>query len=130
MVGNFEQQYFDVLRLIEQTIHGEHVSNPSLADFQVAKVLEGLERTYTAEKKLRPAPALKLNAQEMRLYELLQQALGLYLGRNPDIQLEAQDQLTVDEVIACIKRIERSVHLMRDKGRQGYLHFIANFFMG
>jgi hypothetical protein len=130
MVGNFEQQYFDVLRLIEQTIHAEHTSNPSLADFQVAKVLESLERTYSAEKKMRPAPALKLNEQETRLFEALQQTLGLYLGRNPDIQLEVEDRLTVDEMIACIKRIERSVHLMRDKGRQGYLHFIANFFMG
>ena len=128
MMTDFEQQYFDILHAIEQTIHNTHVQIPTLVDFQVNKVLEGLERTYTAEKRLRPAPNLRLNPEEKGLYDALWKVCGLYLGRDTEVPLGTAQTITLDEMIACVKRIQRSVHLMRDKGRQGYLTFIADFF--
>ena len=37
--------------------------------------------------------------------------------------------LTLDEVIACLKRIRSSIKLWtKDYGRQGYLHYVEQWF--
>jgi F0F1-type ATP synthase alpha subunit len=127
MVGKFEEQYFDVLRALEEAIYTFDQQQSDLVDYNVNKVLDGLVRLYTAEEKAKRMPNLKFNATENALSERIKQVCELYLGRDPDIKM-GDEVLTVSEIIACLKRIRRSVEQMGGKGRRGYLEFIAEFF--
>ncbi len=123
---SFEEEYFDVLRAIETQIHTAYSDNPDLLDFNVDKALNGLVRTLQNEQRVKKAPKLKLKNAEQTIYKLLQSLADLYLGKDNDVKPE--QLLTVDEMIACFKRIQRSIKLMSDQGRQGYLNFIKQFF--
>lgn len=128
MTFDFEDQYFNQLRAIEQAINSFARQHDDLVDFQVDKVLSGLEREYTAELRGKNPPRLKLKSGEVQLYTNIKQALALYLGRDADVDI-GEEAITVEEAVACIKRIRRSVNLMRDQGRRGYIEFIAQFFV-
>lgn len=125
----FEDQYFNQLRTIELAIYHTYREHADLADYQVDKVLNDLERTYKAEQIGRKPPRLKHKPLEENLYQRVAAAMALYLGRDPEIQA-GDDFINLDEAIACLKRIQRSVQLMTGhyRGRQGYLDFIADFF--
>lgn len=127
MVGKFEEQYFDQLRALEQGIYGAYQANPDLVDFQVDKVLEGLERGYSAEINLKRSPALRLNPAETKVYDALKAVCDLHLGRDAVVQV-GESALSLEEMLACVKRIRRSVSQMNGKGRQAYLEFISQFF--
>lgn len=127
MSFDFEDKYFDQLRAIEQTINSFARQHDDLVDFQVDKVLSSLEREYTAEIREKKPPRLKLKSDENQLYENVKAALGLHLGRDPEIDMGDQT-ITLEEAVACVKRIRRSVSLMSDQGRRGYLKFINQFF--
>jgi hypothetical protein len=122
---SFEEEYFDVLRAIETQIHTTYADNPDLLDFHVDKALNGLVRTLQNEQRGKKAPNLKLKNDEQAIYKLLQSLADLYLGKD-DVKLD--QLLTVDEMVACFKRIQRSIKLMSDQGRQGYVNFIKQFF--
>jgi len=122
---SFEEEYFDVLRAIETQIHMAYTDNPNLLDFHVDKALNGLVRTFQNEQRGRKPPVLKLKNDEQTVYKLLQALANLYLGKD---DIKPEQLLTVDEMIACFKRIQRSIKLMSDQGRQGYLNFIKQFF--
>lgn len=122
----FEQEYYDILRGIELGIYETFVQNPALVDFQVDKVLDALARHYNAEQTGKRPPRVKFGKLENTLYAKLEQVTRMFLGREPDLPVETV--ITVDEMIACIKRIQRSVDQMKTQGRQGYLNFIATFF--
>lgn len=122
---SFEEEYFDVLRAIETQIYTTYTDNPNLLDFNVDKALNGLVRTLQNEQRGKKAPNLKLKNDEQTIYKLLQSLANLYLGKD---DIKPDQLLTIDEMIACFKRIQRSIKLMSDQGRQGYLNFIKQFF--
>lgn len=129
MSQNFEDQYFSQLRAIETAIYAVYSEQSDLVDFQVDKVLNDLERTYKAEKIWRKPPRLKHKPLEAQLYQRVSQALDVFLGRDPELQI-GDELIDLDEAIACVKRIQRSVGQMTGnaRGRQGYLDFISDFF--
>ena len=122
---SFEEEYFDVLRAIETQIYTAYSDNPDLLDFNVDKALNGLVRTLQNEQRGKKAPNLKLKSDEQTIYKLLQSLANLYLGKD---DMKPDQLLTVDEMVACFKRIQRSIKLMSDQGRQGYVNFIKQFF--
>lgn len=126
---SFEEEYFAVLQSIEQAIHTVYQENPDLVDYNVDKVLDGVVRTLSNQQKGRKAPKLRLKPVEQSIYDSLEGVANVYLGRDADINF-GDESLTVDEMVACFKRIQRSIKLMSDQGRQGYLHFIDQFFGG
>lgn len=122
----FEDQYFDVLRGIELAIHNSDKQVSDLADFNVEKVLDGLLRLYVAEERGKRQPKLKLTSNENTLLDNVNQICELHLGRDPDVPVD--QTVDVSEVIACLKRIKRSVNQMGGRGRRGYLEFLNEFF--
>jgi hypothetical protein len=125
MSMEFEQTYYDVLRAIENAINTVYAQHNDLTDRSVDKALTGVERIYQAQQNSRKAPKLKLNGQEQRLFDHIQQACKWHLGQDP--QLQPETTRTVDEIIACLRRIRRSVSQMEGQGRQAYVQFLANF---
>lgn len=91
-------------------------------------------RTYTAEQRGRKPPNLRLKPLAQQAYTDLKIACDGWLGRGPVIDeagqmAEVGDQaLDVEEVIACLKRIRRSIEMWKKEGgRHGYFEFIDQF---
>lgn len=136
----FFDKYGDVMQNIEFAVMQVYASHPELLDFQVDKVLNGLIRGYTAQQRGRAEPKLKLNPLEQDLYNQVKTMCTWRLGQVTkedagiahQIQSEKGDNpppKTVDEIIACLKRIRRSVDFWtKDRGRRGYLDYVKNYF--
>jgi hypothetical protein len=131
MNTDFENRYLDVLQNMETMIVQVYRDDAELSDFEVDKALEGLLRTYQAEQRGKPAPTLKLGERDKRVYDDVLMVCQVRLGRAPmagtDKAIEP-DSLTVDEIIACIKRLRASVSLWtKEYGRKGYLDYVNPF---
>jgi len=134
---SFVEQYMDVLQNIEFGIVSVYKEHPELTDYQVDKAVDSLLRVYQAEVRSKAAPGLRLNDLETQVYErvkdlcefrLGRQALDQPEGEEGDAASETLPNLTVDEIIACLKRIRLSVkRWTKDRGRQGYLWFVSQY---
>lgn len=126
-----EERFLDVLQNIEFAIVQVYPAHPELYDAQVESALSWVVRAYNAEARGKPAPAPlarlpgDVAAGVMAMCEWR-------LGRNPPASeaggLPAGPPRTRDEIIACLKRVRRSVEFWTRKGgRQGYLEFVKGF---
>jgi len=139
MPPKFEEEYEDVLQNIEAGIMQVFREHPELTDRNADKALEGLVRFYQAQANDRPAPALKLNELVQAVFDSVQVMCDWRLGATQAERAEEDDSapelvepepLTLDEIIACLKRIRRSISLWtKQSGRQGYLNYVDNFIL-
>lgn len=132
----FVEQYADVLQNIEGVIVRFYREKPELTDHQVQKVLEGLERTYKAQSSGRNLPALRFTPLEQELADQLKVICAWRLQPSSESQpaelapSQLPPAITVDELVACLKRVIRSVKLWNDSyGIHGYLNYIREFFL-
>ena len=107
---DFEEQYLDILQNIEFGIVRVYREHDDLVDFEVEQALSGLIREYKADQRNRAFDPLDL-APLVR-----------------DVPFELPEPLSLDEMVACLKRIRKSVRKWNKRGgRQGYLRFIDQF---
>ncbi|MCB9149702.1 MAG: hypothetical protein H6641_13160 [Caldilineaceae bacterium] len=135
---DFEEKYQDVLQNIEFAIISVYRERPEMVDYEVEKALNGLIELYTAEERNRePRPQRNIQDASLLVYERTKSMCEWRLGR-PDV-LEAEDgqgipvpePITLAEMIACLKRIRKSVERWTKRGgRQGYLNFVGEFLPG
>jgi hypothetical protein len=129
-----EDTYADVLQNIESAIVKIYRQQPGLLDYDVEGGLNGLIVEYKAEHLNRPAPSLRLAERETLIYQAVKDVCEWRLGREEFITAKGGDFLpppapkTVEEIIACLQRIRKSVQKWnRQGGRQGYLYFIVQY---
>jgi hypothetical protein len=132
MTDSFEERYLDVLQNIEFAIVSVYKEHPNLADSNVDRALEGLIRVYNAEASKRTLPILKLSEIDQSLFERIQAMCDWRLGRGEAVETEAgefkPEPKTVEEIVACLKRIRLSVKRWTTQGgRQGYLKFVSQY---
>ena len=130
----FEEQYETILRNIESGIVYLYDENPEMTDWEVLAAIEGLIRRYRAETKGRQSPRPPLDPLTAEVYDLVEMICGWHRGTRPllgegdkplDFSIET---LTLDEIIACLKRVRKSINLWtQEGGRRGYLTFISQF---
>ncbi len=131
----FEEQYQDVLQNIEFAIVGVYRERPEeVSDWSVEAALDALIRTYGAEHIGRTPPAARLSAVEQTVYDRVRGMCEWRLGRE---QLLAEDGApapreiapkTLDEIVACLKRVRASVKRWhKSGGRRGYLDFVSQY---
>jgi hypothetical protein len=134
MTVPFERQYEDVLQNIEFAIVSTYRENPDVTDWAVEAALDALIRTYQAETSGRAMPALRLSDLERRLYDRVHTMCEWRLGREQ--LLDEQDKSafpemppkTLDEIVACLKRVRTSVKRWhKSGGRRGYLDFVSQY---
>jgi hypothetical protein len=134
--GKFEERYEDVLQNIEAGIMLVYHDHPRMADWEVMAAVEALIRRYQSEAKGRrqaTPPSLDSLAQEV--YDSVETMCEWRLGREkPFSDKEGKpmeflvEPITLHELIACLKRIRKSINLWtRQGGRQGYLTFVSQF---
>ncbi len=131
-MASVEDEYMDVLQNIEMTILSVYREHDDLLDYDVDKVLNLLWTEYRREKINKTTPKPTFNANAQLVYDGVRQMCEWRLGR---IEMTAGDgtvgpkpePMSVDEILACLKRILKSIKLWnKEGGRQGYLYFIDN----
>ena len=130
---SFEDDYLDVLQNIEFAIVQVYHRNHTLIDYDVEKALDALIQAYRRPKS-GLVPRLHSNRLAEEVYEAVKGICDWRLGSNlqsaagnsaPHTEIEP---LTLDEIVACLKRIRKSVQVWNKRnGRQGYLVFIDQY---
>jgi hypothetical protein len=128
-----EEEYLDVLQNIEMAIVSIYRKHPDLTDYQVDSVLEALSRTYIREKTS-GAPVLPKNSQSLVVYGVMKTMCDWRLGREvpSDTAMPVSgmqpEPLTVEVILACLKRLRKSVSTWNQQGgTRGYLDYISQF---
>lgn len=128
----FEEAFLDVLQNIEASIIHMYYQNPQLNDLQVDAAIEALIRTYQGESKGQ-LPAQPRSEQAKAVYQAVQSIGEWRLGRqgfkdDERRSIKVEQPLVVNDWIACLKRIRKSIRLWNKKsGSQGYLNYISHF---
>ncbi len=129
-----EEQYLDVLQNIEFAIVKVHSEQPALVDFDVETALNALINYYQAQSGGSSGRPIRLNERSQAVYEAVKMMCEWRLGNETLISADKHQRplslvpVSLDVIIACLKRIRKSVQRWnREGGRQGYLTFIARF---
>jgi hypothetical protein len=129
----FEEKYMSVLQNIEAAIVSVYNNHPDLTDWSVSSILEKLERAYKNETSGRTAPPNRFTELEQELFDMVKLICDWRLGREVDdstLPANVVKPLDPEEIIACLKRLQRSVKLWtKQGGRQGYLNYVSSFIL-
>lgn len=136
MGTEFEDKYLDVLQNIESGIVSVFRKHPEMTDWDAQNAVEGLVRTYQAEGRQRRAPVLRLAPLAQETFDAVRVMCEWRLGRREAVHTDDEGKsddipmrtVTLDEMIACLKRIRSSIELWnKEGGRRGYLNFVSQF---
>jgi hypothetical protein len=128
---DFEEKYMDVLQNIEFAIISVYREHSELQDYDVEKVLNALIVFYQAEQQQRSSSQVEFKPVLQDVYERAHTMCEWRLGRerltSDDLEME-MTPLSLDEIVACLKRVRKSVQRWTKRGgRQGYLLFVNQF---
>jgi hypothetical protein len=133
MAESFEDRYMDVLQNIESAIVGTYRQHPELSDRNVKDVLDILTRSYEVEARGHSLPAPKFSSPTKELYENVRSMCDWRLGKGALIDESGQpleremSPKTINEILACLKRIRLSIKTHKSGERHGYLDFVRQF---
>ncbi len=130
----FEEQYKDVLQNIEFGIVRVYRQHPDLVDWDALNAIEALIRQYNAEVKGRQPHPRPLHGLAQEVYDSVAPLCELRLGREQLLDEDDEpvdlpmEPISLEEMIACLKRIRKSINLWtQEGGRQGYLEYVNRF---
>jgi hypothetical protein len=132
MAEKFEERYEDVLQNIEFSIVAVHRDHPELLDYDVDAALEALISRYGAEARGRTPREHTLPGLRGEVYDAVLYICEWRIGRAApdDNPATVAERKSAEELAACLKRVRTSVQRWtKERGRQGYLTFIARFVM-
>jgi hypothetical protein len=134
LMATFEEQYEDVLQNIEFAIVSVYREHSELQDYDVEKALNALIEAYQSERQGRASGQAKFTPLAQEVYDRVRSMCEWRLGRdslfigNSGKKPPQPPPISLDEVVACLKRIRKSVQKWnRREGRQGYLRFVNEF---
>ncbi len=133
---SFEDEHLDVLKNFESMIIRFYRSEPGLNDSNVGDALQALARRYnleieTGKTDIKP-PFMSGIAK--RLYAALFPVCEARLGRKvegvpEDSPLGSLDQIPIETLVACLKRLKTSCDFWtKNGGTRGYLTYVEGFF--
>ncbi|RMD96674.1 MAG: hypothetical protein D6814_10965 [Calditrichaeota bacterium] len=124
----FEERYLDVLHNIEVMIFTAYQENNVINDYDVMASLRALINHYVAEIRKTPPKKLHLRPPQELIFNRVQSVCEWQLGRQSISEAPEIPPISLDEMIACLKRIHRSVKFWnKNGGSKGYLNYIGNF---
>ena len=128
-----EEEYLDILQNIEFAIMSVYRDNPLLVDFDVEAAINALISLYHAQSQNHEARPDRLNERATLVYERVEAMCEWRLGREVLSRrmigrVPPPEPVTLDVIVACLKRIRKSVQRWnKEGGRQGYLTFVGRF---
>lgn len=130
----FEEQYRDVLHNIETALVDVYREEPKMTDHAALYAVETLIKVYQAELQGRTAALPQFQPFEQEAFDRVKVMSDWRLGReelvdqqeNPvDLGMEPK---TPEELIACLKRIKKSIEFWQKRGgRRAYFEFVTRF---
>ncbi|MGH9935650.1 MAG: hypothetical protein ACREAM_05340 [Blastocatellia bacterium] len=133
-MAEFVEEYMDVLQNIEFALVQVYSNNPSLTDTGTMYAVETLIKVYTGELRGREVAAPQFKPEEQEAYDAAKAMCEWRLGRTSmeDEKGEkveiGEEHLTLEEIIACLKRILKSIETWYKRGgRRGYYEFVRQF---
>jgi hypothetical protein len=104
---------------------------PDLRDTHVMRALDALIDVYRAETRGHAPKEVSLPEPEDTVFQRTQEMCELRLGRQTvarRIQVPFAGDKTASDILACLRKIRRSVERWnRRGGQQGYLQFVSEF---
>ncbi len=135
MPQKVEEEFEDVLQNLEFAIVSVARQVPQLVDYDVESTLDNLIRHYSAEAQQRTVTLPPLNADRQAIFDRVQAMCEWRLGRSnaraeEGLAVPMPRTISVDELVACLKRIRKSVQRWtKQGGRRGYLTFVDQFIL-
>ena len=130
----FEERYQDVLQNIEFALVTTYREQPKLTNHSALYAVETLIKVYNAEAQGRTAALPPFQPHEQAAYDSIKAICDWRLGHAPLGEEEGAshvvigDNKTPEEIIACLKRIQRSIQGWTKRGgRRGYFDFVSQF---
>jgi hypothetical protein len=128
------KDYLDIMQNIEFAIMSVYRDNPLLVDFDVEAAINALISLYHAQPQGHEPRRPNLNERATLVYERVQAMCDWRLGREDFVTADGSEDVpppepvTLDVIVACLKRIRKSVQRWnKEGGRQGYLTFVGRF---
>jgi hypothetical protein len=126
-----ERRYLDVLQNIEFAIVSVYKEQSDLHDYEVMRALDASIEFFRAEARGHTPKEVSLPARETVLFNRISDMCHWRMGRGPleeESQLAPEEQKTADEIVACLRKIRKSVDRWNKQGgRQGYLQFVNEY---
>jgi hypothetical protein len=127
------EEYMDVLQNIEFALVGVYDNNTTLTDTGTMYAVETLIKVYTGESRGREVALPQFKPEEQEAYDAVKRMCDWRLGRSSmedekGKKVEDVEPLTLEVVIACLKRILKSINTWYKRGgRRGYYEFVRQF---
>jgi len=129
-----EEEHLDILQNIEFAIMSVYRENPLLVDFDVEAAINALISLYHTQSQNHEPRPVSLNERATLVYERVEAMCEWRLGREELLSADMRERgprpepVTLDVIVACLKRIRKSVQRWnKEGGRQGYLTFVGRF---
>ena len=126
-----EEDYLDVLQNIEFAIVSVYRERNDLRDYEVMRALDALIDFYRAEARGHIPKEFHLPEKETLVFQRVQDMCEFRLGREnlgSNVQPISIEKKTADEILACLRKIRKSVDRWNKQGgKQGYLQFVSEF---
>jgi hypothetical protein len=128
MVTEFEDQYLDVLQNIEWGLLSLVKDHPELSDYDMLHIIKQALTYYKSQQRGDLAISqIKLTDIYQEIFERVLSICDWRLGKLPPPYRElACTPITIEELLLCLKRIEKSIKFWTKRGgRKGYINFAA-----
>ncbi len=143
----FEEEFGQSLMNIEVALATSY-RDVEMHDNHALNGIRGLIRTYQAINRGRPQPTLKLSPLAQNAFERMKRICDVMVGSAAQNTLHEIDHhyflqvtgnpledddvdvvtLPHDQIIQCLKRVEKSVKTLHKRGgRRGYYNFVSEF---
>jgi hypothetical protein len=126
-----EDVHLDVLQNIEFAIISVYREQHDLRDVEVMRALDALIEVYRAEARGHTPKDMSLTGAEGMVFQRTKEICEYRLGRQAGatrIQMPFEGDKTAHDILACLRKIRRSVERWNKRGgQQGYLQFISEF---
>jgi hypothetical protein len=134
MDESFEEKYQGVLQNMEFTLAQVYRADTKMSDHATLYAVESLIKLYNAEQQGRTIATPQFQPHEQEAFDSLKAICEWRLGRqalvsenDEEVNLGA-DGNTPEEIIACLKRIKKSIEFWQKRGgRRGYFEFVSRF---
>jgi hypothetical protein len=126
-----EDTHLDVLQNIEFAIVSVYQKQHDLRDLDVMRALDALVDVYRAEARGHTPKDISLPEPEGTIFQRAKDMCEFQLGRQSLAtrgQVPFEGNRTASDIVACLRKIRRSVERWNKRGgQQGYLQFISEF---
>jgi hypothetical protein len=126
-----EDVHLDVLQNIEFAIVSVYRKQHDLRDIEVMRALDALIDVYRAEARGHTPKDMSLTGAEDMVFQRTKEMCEYRLGRQGAVtrtQMPFEGDKTAHDILACLRKIRRSVERWHKRGgQQGYLQFVSEF---